>query len=135
MNLENLIDEWMTVPDLADALGTTASRARGVVADRRVVGTRRGERSTFQVPAKFVVSRREEQIASGRGAPVDVADDRAVVLTSLAGTITLLDDAGFDDEEILAWLFAPQEALGCPPVDALRAGRTTEVRRLAQVAG
>ncbi|SDS44708.1 hypothetical protein SAMN04489860_1569 [Paraoerskovia marina] len=134
MDLENLVDEWMTVPDLADALGTTASRARGVVSDRRVLGVRRGERATFQIPAKFVVSRREEQIASGKGAPVDAADDRRVVLSSLAGTITVLGDRGYSDEEILSWLFSEQEPLGCAPIDALRAGRTTEVRRIAQVA-
>ena len=43
----------------------------------------------------------------------------------------MLSDAGFSDEEAIEWLFTAQEALPGTPIAALRAGRKTEIRRLA----
>ena len=53
------------------------------------------------------------------------------VLASLQGTLTVLSDAGFSDEDAIEWLFTEQESLPGTPIDALRAGRKTEIRRLA----
>ena len=53
------------------------------------------------------------------------------MLASLHGTITVLADAGFSDEEAIVWLFTQDDLLGTTPIDALRAGRKTEVRRRA----
>ncbi|MEK8228794.1 hypothetical protein NKG05_26600 [Oerskovia sp. M15] len=47
--------EWLTLPQLAEVLGTTVTQARSIVQDRRVVGVKRGERTSFQIPAAFVV--------------------------------------------------------------------------------
>ncbi|ROS73005.1 Rv2175c family DNA-binding protein [Cellulomonas sp. PhB143] len=135
MSIDDLVDQWITVPDLAEALGTTPSRARSVVSDRRVVGVRRGERSTFQIPARFVVTRHEDSVAAGQARADTEGDPRPVVLSSLAGTIAVLTDLRFTDEEILLWLFTPDDALGTSPVDALLAGRKSEVRRVAQTLG
>jgi hypothetical protein len=33
------------------------------------------------------------------------------------------------------WLLTPEESLGIAPIDALRAGRKAEVRRVAQALG
>lgn len=115
--LDDLVGDWLTLPDLADALGVEPSRARGLVASRHVIGVKRGERTTFQVPAAFVVTDR---------------DGRPEVLDTLRGTVILLSDAGFSDPEALRWLFTEEESLGTSPVEALRSGQRAQVRRLAQ---
>lgn len=52
-------------------------------------------------------------------------------ISSLRGTIIVLQDAGFSDDEAIDWLLSPEESIGLPPIDALRAGRKSEVRRVA----
>ena len=51
---------------------------------------------------------------------------------ALRGTITLLDDAGMNDHEIISWLFTEDETLPGRPIDHLRKGAKAEVRRRAQ---
>jgi hypothetical protein len=119
-DLDRLIDGWLTLPDLAERLDADISFARGLVRDRAVVGVKRGERTTFQVPEAFLVT-----------------DDDGIehVLPTLRGTIIVLGDQGLSDPEILAWLFSPEDSLGVAPIEALRAGRRAEVRRTAQTLG
>jgi hypothetical protein len=50
----------------------------------------------------------------------------------LRGTLTVLADNGFDDDEALDWMLSHDDALGTSPVAALQAGRKAEVRRIAQ---
>ena len=57
------------------------------------------------------------------------------VVKGLAGTITLLTDAGFGDDEIVTWLWAADDTLPGRPIDALRENRGREVHRRAQAAG
>nr|WP_246300137.1 Rv2175c family DNA-binding protein [Actinopolyspora biskrensis] len=54
------------------------------------------------------------------------------VVKGLAGTITLLRDNGYTEEEILEWLFTSDETLPGTPIDALRGDRGREVKRRAQ---
>lgn len=131
-DLEQLVTEWLSLPQLAEALGTTVSQARSIVQDRRVIGVKRGERSSFQIPAAFVVPAHLANPANAKPAPENPDEGRQVVLMSLQGTIALLTDFGFSDAEILEWLFSTNEGLGTSPMDALRAGRKAEVRRVAQ---
>ena len=51
----------------------------------------------------------------------------------MRGTFTVLADGGMSDEEIIAWLFAADPTLPVDgaPIDAIRAGHKTEVRRRA----
>lgn len=130
---DDLVDTWLTVPDAADELGIDAGKVRRLLKERRLAGVRRGEPPVLSIPAAFLV-------------PVDAAnpgtdphadeDDRptasSTVLASLQGTLTVLGDAGFSDEEALVWLFTADDSLPGRPVDALRAGHKTEVRRRAQ---
>ena len=44
----------------------------------------------------------------------------------------MLQDAGFSDDEAIDWLFTPEDSIGVAPLEALRAGRKSEVRRVAQ---
>lgn len=114
-DLDALVGEWMTLPDLMEALDVDLREVRRLLDTRAIVATRRGEGNVKSVPADFV--------AEGR------------VVDALSGTITVLNDAGFDDAEMIAWLFTPDETLPGTPMQALREGRKTEIRRRAQALG
>lgn len=111
--LETLVGQWLTVPDLAERLGIPLSAVRQLIDDREVLSARIGERSVVAVPEKFL-------------------DDEGV-LPALKGTFTVLADGGMKDDEILRWLFTPDATLPVEgaPIDALRGGFKTEVRRRA----
>jgi hypothetical protein len=47
----------------------------------------------------------------------------------------VLADSGFTDEQAMHWLLSQEDSLGVAPIDALRAGRKAEVRRVAQALG
>jgi hypothetical protein len=111
-DLDALVGEWLTVPDLMEALDADLRQVRKLLDTRAIVGVRRGERNVVSVPAAFV--------QDGK------------VVESLAGTITVLGDAGYDDAELIGWLFTPDETLPGTPMDALRTGKKTEIRRRAQ---
>jgi len=104
---------WLTMPELVETLGVSPSRVRRLIEDRHLLGQRRD--GVLSVPADFI---------SG-GEP----------LPELRGTLIVLADAGFSDDEAIDWLLSVEEALGVAPVDALRSGRKTEVRRVAQALG
>ncbi|GAA2078414.1 Rv2175c family DNA-binding protein [Streptomyces albiaxialis] len=111
-----LVPAWLTLPDVAERLGVEVTRVRQLVKEGQLLAVRRvgedGESKVLQVPADF--------IGDGR------------VVKGLVGTITLLKDDGFSDEEMLEWLFTEDESLPGSPVRALRENRGTEVKRRAQ---
>ena len=113
-DLETLVGEWLTVPDLAERLGVPLAGVRRLIADRELLSVRLGERRVQSVPAKFI----------------DAKGPRP----ELKGTFTVLTDGGMTDDEIIAWLFTPDATLPVEgaPIDALRAGHKTEIRRRAQ---
>lgn len=127
--LDRLVDEWLTVPDVAERIGLDAGKVRRLLQERRLVGVRRGEPPVLSVPARFLVP---AHLAEPSQATTPREDGTATVLASLHGTLTVLADAGFSDAEAIAWLFTPDDSLPGAPVDALREGRKTEVRRRAQ---
>jgi Rv2175c C-terminal domain of unknown function len=103
---------WLPLPDVAGLLGTEVGKVRRMLQERVLIGIRRGERKILSVPAELIKD--------------------GVVLSDLQGTLIVLFDAGYTDEEALRWLFTDDDFPGCP-VDALRSGRgKTEVRRRAQ---
>jgi len=112
--LESLVGEWLTVPDAAERLGVPLSRIRQLIADRELLAARIGERRVTAIPAKFL--------------------DETGPRPELRGTFTVLADGGMNDEEIIEWLFTPDETLPVDgaPIDAMRAGHKTEIRRRAQ---
>jgi uncharacterized protein len=112
-DLESLVPDWLTVPDLAERLGLRLSDARTLLEDRELLAVRIGERRVLAVPAGFV-------------------DDDGP-LPALRGTFTVLADGGMSDEEVVRWLHTPDDTLPVPgtPLDAIRAGFKTEVRRRA----
>jgi hypothetical protein len=104
---------WLTVPDLVDVLGISVSRVRRLIEDRTLLATRVD--GVWQVPELFVRD----------GEP----------LAELRGTLIVLKDAGFADDEAMNWLLGEEDSLGTSPIEALRAGRKAEVRRVAQALG
>jgi hypothetical protein len=111
-DLDALVPEWLTLPDVAERLGTDVGRVRRLVQDRFLLAVRRGERHVLSVPAALLVD----------GEP----------MPDLRGTLIVLADSGFDDEAAMRWLFTPDDTLPGTPIEALRANRKTEVRRRAQ---
>lgn len=111
--LENLVGDWLTVPDLAAELGIELRQARALIAERQIIATRIGERNVVAVPERFLQD--------------------GAVLPTLMGTVTVLSDAGFSDDEAIQWLFTPDETLPISgaPIDMLHAGRRAEVRKRA----
>jgi hypothetical protein len=105
--------EWLTIPDLVDRLGIPQGRVRRLLEERHLLGTRVD--GVLKVPAEFL------------------GDDGP--LHELRGTVLVLADAGFSDDEAVHWLLTEQEDLGVAPIAALRAGRKAEVRRVAQALG
>lgn len=57
-------------------------------------------------------------------------DGVSVPLGNLRGTLTLLADAGYSDDEMYEWLYRVDEELGQTPMNALRAGGHRAVRRV-----
>ncbi|MGA1838597.1 Rv2175c family DNA-binding protein [Herbiconiux sp. 11R-BC] len=101
---------WLTVPDLVELLDSTPSRVRRLIEDRALIAVRR--EGVLSVPASFIKD----------GEP----------LTELRGTIIVLADNGFSDDEVMEWLLEQNDLLDVAPIEALRAGRKAEVRRVAQ---
>ncbi|GAA3648760.1 Rv2175c family DNA-binding protein [Microbacterium marinilacus] len=107
---DRVATEWLTLPEVAELLGETPGRVRRLLDEKALVGSRR--EGPLRIPSVFFV------------------DDE--VLSSLRGTVIVLHDAGFDDDEAIDWLLTPEESIGDAPIEALRAGRKAEVRRVAQ---
>ncbi|KPC93833.1 Rv2175c family DNA-binding protein [Streptomyces albus] len=110
-----LVPAWLTLPEVAEKLDVEVTRVRQLVKEGQLIAVRREAESgnkVLQVPAAF--------IGEGR------------IVKGLSGTITLLKDDGFSDEEMLEWLFTEDESLPGSPVTALRENRGTEVKRRAQ---
>jgi hypothetical protein len=106
-----LVGEWLSLSDVAVRLDVPSSRVKQLLRDRKLLAVVRpnGERS---VPAAFL--------------------DGGQIVKGLCGTLTVLFDCGFDEEEALRWLFTADETLPGTPIQALCARRGTEVNRRAQ---
>jgi len=102
--------DWLALPDLVEVLGEPLGRVRRLIDESYLVGSKRD--GVFKVPSVFVVD----------GHP----------LSSLRGTVIVLHDAGFSDDEAIDWLLTPEESLGHAPIESLLAGRKSEVRRVAR---
>jgi hypothetical protein len=101
---------WLTVPDIIDMLGVSPGRVHRLIEDRQLLAVRRDR--VLVVPEEFFRD----------GEP----------LHELRGTLVLLADSGFSDDESMQWMLSVEDVLGCAPIEALRQGRKAEVRRVAQ---
>ncbi|MEB4616564.1 Rv2175c family DNA-binding protein [Leucobacter sp. M11] len=107
---KQLISETVTVPDLAERLDLSASKVRRMLENHQLAALRID--GVLRIPELFLTEEGP--------------------LSSLHGTIVVLRDAGYSNDEVIDWLLTENEAIGGRPIDSLRAGRKAEVRRLAQ---
>ena len=105
----------MTLEQAGRALGVTTSRVRQLIRDRELVAVRPAGQGEPLVPALFL--------------------QHGQVVKGLAGTLTLLHDAGYRPDEAVGWLFTADDSLPGRPIDRLRENRGTEVRRRAHALG
>jgi excisionase family DNA binding protein len=130
--LDSLVPDWLTLPDVAERLGIDVGKVRRLLQEGRLVAVRRGDPTVLSVPADFFVPLHLANPAAPTAPGPDADGQRWAVLTALRGTLTVLSDAGFDASESIEWLFSTDEVLGRTPMEALRAGSKSEVRRRAQ---
>ncbi|RGE22546.1 Rv2175c family DNA-binding protein [Leucobacter sp. wl10] len=101
---------FLTVPEVVELLGATPGRIHRLIEDHQLAAVRID--GVVKVPAEFV--------------------QHDHPLPPLRGTLLVLLDAGFANDEAVSWLLAHNEELGERPVDALRSGRKSAVRRATQ---
>ena len=109
-SLTDLVGEWVAFPDIAERWDMPVTRVHNLVSERRLLAVRQD--GIRMVPALLL----------GEKGPVE----------AVRGTATVLQDAGFSDEEAIRWLYTDDETFPGRPIDALRDGRKTEIRRRAQ---
>jgi hypothetical protein len=105
--------EWVNLPDIADKLDLSISKVNQMVRDGELLAVKRD--GVKVVPAELVAN--------------------STVLKHLPGVLTLLRDAGYNDEEALRWLYTPDDDLDGNPARGLGGPRAREVKRRAQALG
>ncbi|KAM9862669.1 Rv2175c family DNA-binding protein [Leucobacter sp. BZR 635] len=101
---------YYTISQVAELLGFSVSKVRRLIEDHHLGAVRRD--GALMVPTEFVQGNEP--------------------LPSLRGTLLVLLDAGFSDDESMEWLFSVSEELGECPIDSLVDGRKSAVRRATQ---
>ncbi|MBO9520314.1 MAG: transcriptional regulator [Nocardioidaceae bacterium] len=111
-DLGALVPAWLDWKAAAGELGVTVSKVRQYIREHHLAAAVPAAGAGQQVPAELI---QDGQIVKG-----------------VPGLLTLLHDGGYDDREILAWMFTPDDTLPGRPIDALRENRGSEVKRRAQ---
>ncbi|BCY06562.1 Rv2175c family DNA-binding protein [Actinoplanes sp. L3-i22] len=104
---------WINLPDVSEKLGVSISKVHQMLKDGDLLAVRRD--GVRLVPAELVVN--------------------ATVLKHLPGVLNLLRDSGYNDEEALRWLYAPDPSIGGNAAIALGGDLAREVKRRAQALG
>lgn len=111
---DDVLDPEVATIDLSRAaklLEVPETKVRQLLREGKLLAVRRD--GDIRIPEEFVTA----------GGPVK----------GLAGTLTVLADAGFTPTEMLTWLFTADDTLpGTTPINALRTNHGGEVKRRAQ---
>jgi hypothetical protein len=105
--------DWLTLPDLAERLDLPITRIHQLIRDGALLAVRRD--GAVRVPVELISS--------------------PTVRKHLPGVLTLLRDAGYNDEEALRWLYTADPSLPGTPAEGLSGNLATEVKRRAQALG
>jgi hypothetical protein len=105
--------DWVNLPDVAERLEVPITKVHQMIRDGQLIAVRRD--GVLYVPAELVAGRN--------------------VIKHLPGVLTLLRDAGYNDDEALGWLYQDDDTLPGTPADALNGDGATEVKRRAQALG
>jgi len=111
-DLGNLIGSWLDWKAAAAELGVSVSKVRQLIREHQLAAAVPEPGAGQQVPAELLM---DGEIVKG-----------------VSGLLTLFADGGWDDREILTWLFTSDDSLPGRPIDALRENRGREVKRRAQ---
>ena len=111
-DLGALIPEWLDWKAAGAALGVSVTKVRNWIREHQLAAAVPRPGAGQQVPAELIM---DGQIVKG-----------------VPGLLTILHDGGYDDREILEWMFTPDDTLPGRPIDALRENRGSEVKRRAQ---
>ena len=112
-DLGELVGEWLDWKAAGAALGVSVSKVRQLIREHQLAAAVPREGAGQQVPAELIM---DGEIVKG-----------------VPGLLTLFHDGGYDDREILEWMFTSDDSLPGRPIDALRENRGSEVKRRAQV--
>ena len=104
---------WVNLPDVSTKLGVSISKVHQMIRDGQLLAVK--HEGVRQVPAELVAN--------------------STVLKHLPGVLTLLRDAGYNDEEALRWLYEPDSDLDGNAALGLAGHRAREVKRRAQALG
>lgn len=104
---------WVNLPDVGQRLDLPITKVHQMIRDGGLLAVRRD--GVMCVPAELIAGRN--------------------VIKHLPGVLTLLRDAGYNDEEALRWLYTPDDSLPGTPATALAGEGATEVKRRAQALG
>ena len=111
VDLSELVPEWSDWAATAKALGISVSAVRSLIRDHQLPAAVPSPGAGQQIPTLFV---QDGEIVKG-----------------LTGLTTMMHDGGYDDREIIAWLYLDQDFPG-RAIDALVENRGSEVKRRAQ---
>ena len=109
------VDEVLiTSPDAAERMGVVVTRLFDLLGDHQLIAVERDGIS--YLPEAYFNSEGE-------------------IIKFVPGVIAVLSDGGYDDTEILRYLFTEDESLPGRPIDALHGHLAREVMRRAQALG
>lgn len=104
-------EHFIPLPDVAVALDVGISRVHRLIEDRYLAAKRIN--NIRMIPSAFI--------------------DQGEPIPGVRGTLILLEDLGFTNDEAIDWMLSDNDELGEPPIDALRKGHKAPVRRAVQM--
>ena len=114
-DLAALVPDWIDWAEAARRLEVTVAKVRTMIRDHQLAAAVPVPGAGQKIPADFIQN--DGLVA----APVK----------GLPGLLTMMHDNGYDDREIIAWLYLDSDFPG-RGIDALIENRGTEVKRRAQ---
>jgi hypothetical protein len=110
--LGELIGSWLDWKAAAGQLDVTVAKVRTLIREHQLAAAVPAAGAGQQVPAELIMD--------------------GEVVKGVPGLLTMLSDGGWDDVEMLTWMFTADDSLPGRPIDALRENRGSEVKRRAQ---
>ena len=111
-DVAGLVGDWLDWSQASDQLGVSVSKVRQLIREHHLAAVVPEPGAGQQIPAALIM---DGEIVKG-----------------VPGVLTVLHDAGYEDREVITWLFTADDTLPGRPVDALRENRGSEVKRRAQ---
>lgn len=113
VSVEQLLAEetLLNLPEVADKLGIAVTRVHDLLNARKMLAWK---------------------VNNVRVVPESFFNDKGAINKFVSGTITVLTDGGYDDDDIFRYLFTADDSLPGRPIDALHGHLAREVIRRAQ---